>query len=95
MRTREEAAARCTTVIKSRVRKEQARKARAEALDEVCCLALGKKKKAPRKLLTELYVDGHFTEDTEERQKELQRHGDDVFTDQEETEEVQGKSIFF
>ena len=57
-----------------------------------CCLALGKKK-ASRKPLTELYVEGHFTEDREEWQKELQRHYEEVYTDQEETREVQEKRI--
>ena len=59
----EEVAARCTKVIKRRVLKKQARNARAQHLVK-CCLALGKKK-ASRKLLAELHVDGHFTEDGE------------------------------
>ena len=33
------------------------------------------------KPLTELYVKGHFTEDREEWQKELQRHCEEVYTD--------------
>ena len=36
-----------------------------------------------RKPLSELYVNGHFTEDKEEWQKELQRHCEGVHTDQE------------
>ena len=61
VRTREEAAARCTKVINRRVLIKQARKPRAEHLER-CCLALGKKK-APRNLLPELHGDGHLTED--------------------------------
>ena len=46
--------------------------------------------------LTELYVDGHFTEDREEWQKEFQRHREEVYTDQGETKEVKKKgSVFF
>ena len=63
VRRREEAAARCTAKIKRKVVKTQARKARAEHL-VTCCSEPGKKK-AKRKPLTELYVKGHFTEDTE------------------------------
>ena len=65
---------------------KQARKDRAEHHVR-CCLEPGKKK-ARRKLLTELYVNGNFTEDREELQKELQRHCEEVYTDQEETKEV-------
>ena len=57
-----------------------------------CCWTLGKKK-APRKPLTELYVDGHLTEEREEWQKELQRHCEEECTDQEETKEVQEQRI--
>ena len=52
---------------------------------------MARKKKAKRKPLTELYVKGNFTEDREECQKELQRHCEGVYTDQEETKEVQEK----
>ena len=83
LRLREEAAARCTAKIKRRVLKKQARKARAEHQVK-CCLVPGKKK-AKRKPLTKLYVKGHFTEDREEWQKELQRRCDEVYIDQEET----------
>ena len=89
VRKREEAAARCTKVIKRRVLKKQARKARAQHLVR-CCLALGKKK-ASRKPFTELYADGHFTEGREEWQKELQRHCEQVYTDQEEAKDAQKK----
>ena len=57
--------------------------------------ALGKmllgtrEEKTKRKPLTELYVKGHFTEGREEWQQELQRHCDEVYTDQEETNEIQ------
>ena len=81
VRTREDAAARCTKVIKRRVLKKQPTKARAEDLVR-CCLALGKKK-APKKPLTEFYVDGHFTEEI--CKNKLQRHCEEVYTDQEET----------
>ena len=57
-----------------------------------CCLE-PEKKKTQRKPLTEMYVKGHFTEDREEWQKELQRHCDEVYTGQEETEEVQESRI--
>ena len=86
VRLREEAAARCTTKIQRRVLRRQARKARAEHLVK-CSLQPGKKK-AKRKPLTELYVKGHFTEDRAERQEELQRRCDEVYTDVEETKEV-------
>ena len=38
-------------------------------------------------------MKGSFTEDREEWQKELQRHSEEVHTDQEETREVQENSI--
>ena len=91
VRFREEAAARCTKKIWRRVLKKQARKARAEHLVRGC-LEPGKKK-VRRKPLTELYVKGSFTEDREEWQKELQRHCEEVHTDQEETREVQENRI--
>ena len=43
----------------------------------------------------ELFVDGTFTENREERLKELQRHCESVYTDPEETNEVQQKRIEF
>ena len=57
-----------------------------------CSLEPGKKK-TKRKPLTEQYVKGHFTEDREEWRKELQRHGEEVYTDQEETKEVQESRV--
>ena len=87
----EEAAARCTAKVERKVLKKQAREAGAEHLVN-CCLEPGKKK-AKRKPLTELYVKGNFTEDGEEWQKELQRHCEEVYTDQEETKEVQENRI--
>ena len=42
---------------------------------------------------TELCVKGHFTQNREEWQKELQRHCEGVYTDQEEMREVQEESI--
>ena len=65
--------------------KKQARKARAEHLVK-CCLEPGKKK-VRRKPLTELYVKKSFTEERGEWQNELQRHCEEVHTDQEETRE--------
>ena len=65
--------------------KNQARKASADHLAK-CCLEPGKKAKS--KLLTELYVKRDFTENREEWHKELQRHCEEVHTDQEETKEV-------
>ena len=91
VRSREEAAARCTNKIKRRVLKKQARKARAEQLVKGC-LEPGKKK-VKSKPLTELYVKGSFTEDRGEWQKEQQRHCEEVHTDQEETREVQENRI--
>ena len=78
---REDAGVRCTAKINWKVLKKQARKARAEHLVK-CCLEPGKKK-AKRKPLTELYVKGHFAEDREEWRKELQKHCEEVCTDQE------------
>ena len=57
-----------------------------------CCLE-PEKKKTQRKPLTEMYVKEHFTQDREEWQKKLQRHCDEVYTGQEETEEVQESRI--
>ena len=57
-----------------------------------CCLEPAKKK-AKRKPLTQLQVKGHFTEDREEWEKELQRHYEEVYTDQEETKEAQESRI--
>ena len=54
-------------------------KQRAEHLVK-CCLE-PEKKKTKRKPLTDLHVKGHFTEDSEEWQQELQRHCEEVYTD--------------
>ena len=43
--------------------------------------------------LSELYVNGNFTEGGEEWQRELQRHCEEVYTDQKETREVQEQRI--
>ena len=91
MRSREEAAARCTNKIKRRVLKKQARKARAEHL--VKYFLESGNTKVRRKPLTELYVKGSFTEERGEWQKELQRHCEEVHPDQEETREVQENSF--
>ena len=91
MRIREEAAARCTKVIRGRVPKKQATKARAEHLGK-CCLAPGKRN-VRGKPMSELYVNGNFKEDREEWQIELQRHCAEEYTDQEATREVQENRI--
>ena len=49
--------------------------------------------KAKRKQLSELYVDGNFTEGRKEWQKELHWHCEEVYTDLEETKEVQENRI--
>ena len=85
VKLREEAAARCTKKIKRKVLKKQARKARADHLVK-CCLEPGKKK-AKRKPLAELYIKRKFHR--REWLKELQRHCEEVYADQEETKEVQ------
>ena len=51
------------------------------------------RRKRKRKPLSELYVNGNFTEDREELQKCLQRHCEEVYTDQDETRDVQEKRI--
>ena len=45
--------------------------------------------------MLELFVDGTFTEDIEEWQKELKTHCESVCTDQEETDEVQKERIVY
>ena len=82
VRTRENAAARCTKVIKRRVLKETSKESQSGALGEVQ-LAPGNEK-APRKPLSEFFIDGQFSENREWK-KELQRHCEEENTDQEET----------
>ena len=91
VRIREEAAARCTEVIKRRGLKKQARKARAEHL-VWCSLAPGKRKESHQ---SKLYANGSFTEDREEWQRELQRHCEEVYTDQEETSVPENRMEYF
>ena len=43
----------------------------------------------------ELFVDGTFTENREEWQKDLQRHCESVYTDPEGTKEVQQERLNF
>ena len=57
-----------------------------------CCLTPGKSN-SRRRPLSELYVNGNFTEDREEWQRELQKRFEEVYTDQEETREVQENII--
>ena len=90
VRMREEAVAGCTKVIKRKVlKKKQARKARADHL--VKCSMMPGRRKMKSKPFSDLYVNGQFTEDREEWLKELQRHCEEVYTDQDETREVQEK----
>ena len=91
VRVKEGSTARCTQAIKRKVLRKQARKTRADHAVK-CSMMLGKRK-PKRKPLTELYVDGNFTEDSEEWNKELQRHCDCLYTDLEETKEVQEERI--
>ena len=54
---------------------------------------LQEKRKVRRTALSELYVNGNFTEDRGRWQRELQRHCEEVYSDQAETTEVQEKRI--
>ena len=78
-------------MINRRVLKKQATKVRAVHLDK--CSMMPGRRKMKRKSMSELYVNGNSTEDTEEWQKELQRHCEEVYTDHDETREVQEKRI--
>ena len=71
--------------------KKQARKAKAEHLVRCCFEPV--KKKTKRKPLIELHVKGQFTGDKKEWQQELQRHCEEVYTDKEETKEIQQNRI--
>ena len=77
---------------KRKVLKKQARKARAQHLIK-CASSRGRNRRKGNKPLTELYVKGNFTEDREEWQQELQRHCEEVYTDEEETNEIQEDRI--
>ena len=55
----------------------------------------GARKEAKKKKLTELYVNGQFTEDRAEWQVELQRLCEEVYTDVAETKEKQESRIKF
>ena len=79
---RREDAARCTQAIKRNGTQETSK-----------CSIMPGKKKLKRKPLTELYVNGKFTEDRDEWKRELQRHCDEVSTDPEETSKVQEERI--
>ena len=65
VKLREEAVAKCTNKIKRRVLRNHVRNTRTYHLMKYC-LEPRKKKKAKRKPLTELYVNGNITEDREE-----------------------------
>ena len=56
-----------------------------------CSLAPGRRK-VHRKPLSELCVNGNYTEDREEWQRELERPCEEVCTDQNETREEQEKN---
>ena len=90
VRRREEAAERCTEVIKRGVLQKHARKATTEHLVK-CSLAPGERK-VRGKQLSEMYANGDVTEDVEERQQQLERQCEEVYTDQEETREEQEKN---
>ena len=91
VRRREEAAERCTEVIKRGVLKKHARKATTEHLVK-CSLAPGERQ-VRGKPLSELYANGDVTENVEERQQQLERQCGEVYTDQEETREQQEKRM--
>ena len=48
-----------------------------------------------QKAVNRTIVRGHFTEDREEWQRELQRHCEEVYTDLEETQEAQESRIVY
>ena len=50
-------------------------------------------KRETRKPLKELYIDGKFTEEREDWEKELKRHCEVVFVDLEETREPQQERV--
>ena len=83
------AAARNTRLVERQVLRKQPRKARADHAVKGTVM-LGKKI-PKRKPLTELYVDGNFTEDGEEWKNG--RHCDEVYVDPEKTIEVQEERI--
>ena len=66
------AAARCSRPMERKVLRMQVRRAKSE--DAVKCSLLPGRKKPKRKPLTEVYVDGCFTEDRSAWDQELQRH---------------------
>ena len=74
-----------------RVLKKQARTARDDHL--VKCNLMPGNSRTKRKPLAELYVNGGFTEDSEEWQQELLIHCEGVYTDPDETREVQENGI--
>ena len=88
VKPREEAAARCTAKIKRKVLKKQARKARSRASSKMLH-ATGKK--GQKEAVERTNVKGYFTEDRDEWRKELPRHCEEVYFDQEETKENTGK----
>ena len=90
MKIREEAAASCSKVIGRKVQRKQARRARVSHCVK-CSLEPGTKIK--RKPLIELFVDGNFTDDRPEWQNELERLCGSVYTELEETKEVQQEGI--
>ena len=73
------------------VLKKQARTARANHL--VRSSMEPGERKTRRKPVLELFVDGAYTENTEDWQKEPQKHCESVYVDPEETKEVQQKRI--
>ena len=91
VRIREKAAARCTNVIKRRVLKKQARKARADHLSK--CSMMPGRRKMKRKPLSELYVNGTSRKAENYGKREWQRQCEEVCADHEETRKAQEQSI--
>ena len=82
MRIQEEAAARCKCSRNKRRKPERN--------SWLTAVWHTRKKK---KVKSELHVDGKFTEEREGRREELQRHCEEVYTDQDETRERARKII--
>ena len=81
VRIREEAAARCTQVVKRIVLKKQARKARADHL-VICSMMPGRKRKRKQRHSEGVYADPDETREVQEKKIEyFKRKGDRQFTD--------------
>ena len=78
--------------IKSGVLKKRPKEARADHL--VKRSTTSGRRKPKRMPLSELFVNGEFTEDRAEWQKELQRHCEGVCSDLDESREFQRRERF-